>query len=511
MPVREILIPDIGQDKAVDVIEVLVAAGDHIAVDDPLLTLETDKASMDVPSSGAGVVKELKVKVGDKVAEGDLILILEGEGGLPEHTHLEKDKPEVKPEAKPLKASSTVERVPDVGGAAFAKVTELLVKAGDTVSVDDPLLILETDKTAMEVPATETGIIESILVTIGEIVKPGDPVVAFQHEESTAVAAPAAKSALAPSSAANIELGGSIYASPSVRRLAREQGIDLTQVEGSGRKGRITKEDLANAGKPGAKAAAPAKAAAAGDSMGIPAMPAVDFSAFGETEPMPLSRIQKISGPHLHRVWLNMPMVTYHDEADITELEAFRQSLKKEAEAKGVKVTPLAFIVKALTYALQAFPRFNASLDNDGETLLLKKYYNIGIAVDTPNGLMVPVIKGTDQLSIYGICEAMADLSSRARDSKLGPKDLSGGCMSISSLGGIGGTAFTPIINAPEVAILGVTRSAMKPVWDGKEFQPRLMCPLDITFDHRVIDGAEAARFMSFLCQCLTDVRRLLL
>ena len=420
----EILVPDIGDFSEVDVIEVLVKAGDTLAVDDPMMTLESDKASMEIPAPQAGRVSEVKLKVGDKVSQGTLILLLET-----------ADEPMAK-----------------------TSVAVREVSAGEHTAVPP----------AQPSPSEEEG------------------------EQSRS---------------------GRVYASPSVRRIARELDIDLTQVPATGSKGRVTKEDVQNFAK-GADTTAEVKPVAVPDTasgMAIPPIPAVDFSQFGEIEQQPLSRIQKLSGPFLHRAWLNVPMVTHHDEADMTGLEDFRQSLKPEAEKRGVRVTSLVFVMKALACSLQAFPRFNSSLAPDAQSLIFKKYYHIGIAVDTPNGLVVPVVRDVDKKSIYQLSAELAGVSKKARDGKLTPKDMSGGCISISSLGGIGGTAFTPIVNAPEVAILGVTRSQMKPVWNGQEFIPRLMTPLDLTYDHRVIDGAEAARFMVHLCQTLGDIRRILL
>ena len=424
---QEVLVPDIGDFDEVDVIDVLVCEGDTVAEDDALITLESDKASMDIPSPAAGVVKSLEVKVGDQVSEGSLILTLES---------------------------------------------------------------MQTD--SMEKPAQYTS-------------QPSEPIELAKPVK----AVPASKVDALLSS-------DKIYASPSVRRLAREMKIDLGVVPATGRKARVTKEDLFQFADQGGvvkanSSASGAKKAAREGAMSIPPVPAVDFSQFGEIEETPLSRIQKISGPFLHRAWLNIPMVTHHDEADMTELEAFRQSLKPEAEKRGVRVTALVFIMKALANAMAAYPKFNSSLSADGESLIYKRYCNIGIAVDTPNGLVVPVFKDVDKKSIFELSEELGEMSKKARDGKLTPKDMSGGCISISSLGGIGGTAFTPIVNAPEVAILGVTRSQMKPVWDGSEFVPRLMTPLDLTYDHRVIDGAAAARFMVHLCNNLADMRRVLL
>ena len=422
---KDILVPDIGDFSDVDVIEVLVGPGDSVAEEDPLITLESDKASMDIPAPQAGTVVEVKVNVGDKVSEGTLILTLDATEG------------------------------------AAAESAAPAAKA------------------ASPAPA---------------------PAASAPTPAAPAPAAPAVSS-------------GRVYASPSVRRIARELKVDLTQVPPTGRKGRVTKEDVQKFTQGGGKptAAAAATSAAPAGMMGIPPIPPVDFSQFGEIEEQPLGRIQKISGPFLHRAWLNVPMVTHHDEADTTDLEEFRKSLKPEAEKRGLRVTGLVFIMKALASTLQAFPKFNSSLSPDGQSLILKKYCHIGIAVDTPNGLIVPVFRDVDQKSIYELSAELAEVSKKARDGKLGPKDLQGGCMSISSLGGIGGTAFTPIVNAPEVAILGVTRAQMKPVWNGKEFIPRLMTPFDLTYDHRVIDGALAARFMVHLCQSLTDIRRILL
>ena len=429
---QEIKVPDIGDFSDVEIIEVLVSPGDKVNVDDALITVESDKASMDIPSSADGTVVELKVNVGDKVSEGSLILVLDAAGGGDTSA---ADQPETKsgPEAK--------------AEAEQPKDTSPL-----TLSISEPVKEVMSHRTIDK---------------------------------------------------------DAVYASPSVRRLARERNIDLTRLSGTGPKGRITKEDL-DSPMPKPQPSTAAASAAAGMSA-IPAIPGVDFSQFGEIEVKPLTRIQKISGPHLHRAWLNVPMVTHHDEADVTDMEAFRKSLKAEAEKKGIRVTGLVFVMKALAANLKAFPAFNSSLSEDGESLILKKYVNIGIAVDTPNGLVVPVFKDVDKKSIYELSEELGEISKKARDGKLGPKDLQGGCMSISSLGGIGGTAFTPLVNAPEVAILGLTRSKMQPVWNGQEFIPRLMQPIDLTYDHRVIDGANAARFVAQLCQNLSDLKRLLL
>ncbi len=435
---QEIVVPDIGDFSDVEIIEVLVNPGDKVNIDDPLITLESDKASMDVPSSATGTVVELKVKVGDKVSEGSLILMLDSEG------------------------QSDV----SVGTDSNAQAASAEADAGSSNTDDIPK---DTSPVALSIsePVTE--------------------IASFRKIDKNAV-----------------------YASPSVRRLARERNIDLTQISGTGPKGRITKEDL-DSPTPKTDVSTIAQPSQATGMTAIPPIPGVDFAQFGEIEVKPLTRIQKISGPHLHRAWLNVPMVTHHDEADVTDMEAFRKSLKAEADKKGIRVTGLVFVMKALAANLRAFPTFNASLSQDGESLILKKYVNIGIAVDTPNGLVVPVFRDVDKKSIYELSQELGEISAKARDGKLGPKDLQGGCMSISSLGGIGGTAFTPLVNAPEVAILGLTRSQMKPVWNGSEFIPRLMQPIDLTYDHRVIDGANAARFVSSLCQNLSDLKRLLL
>jgi pyruvate dehydrogenase E2 component (dihydrolipoamide acetyltransferase) len=531
--IKEIKVPDIGDFSGVDVIEVLVGPGDLIALDDPLITLESDKASMDIPAPEAGVVKEVKTAVGDKVSEGSVIVLLEvtagGEAAAADDPHPrvhEAGSAAAAPgEAGGGYGGGTLEdiHVPDIGDFADVDVIEVLVAEGDQVSVDDPLITLESDKASMDVPSPLAGMVKALKIGVGDKVSEGTLILTLEHEgaaPSTARATPAAPTA-EPGSAVAVVAPGidaeafkRVHASPSARRLARELGVDLARVAGSGRKSRVTADDVrrfqAAGATPASKAAATAaEPVAAG--MGIPPIPAVNFGKFGEIEERPLSRIQRISGPHLHRSWLNVPMVTHHDEADITELEAFRQALKPEAEKRGVRVTALAFITKAMAAALIEFPTFNASLSADGGSLVLKKYCHIGIAVDTPNGLMVPVIRDVDKKGIYEIGEDMAVISKKARDGKLGPTDMQGGSISISSLGGIGGTAFTPIVNAPEVAILGVTRSRMQPVWNGKEFVPRLMQPLDLTYDHRVIDGAQAARFMRFLCATLGDLRRLIL
>lgn len=460
----EVKIPDIGDFDEVDVIEVLVKTGDRVSVEDPLITLESDKATMDVPSTAEGVISEVRVKVGDKVAEGNVVVVLDSEAGDAEETK--------EPEA-PAPADD------EDGGDDAGEESE----QASTDRRDDG--------------STAEG---------GPHPAPGD-------EDEPPTASPPAGHAPPPTLPPPAERAGVTppHASPAIRRFARELGVDLSRIRGSGPKGRILREDVQQFVKAalGGEAGTAATASTAG--AGIPPIPEVDFSRFGTVETVPLGRIKRISGPHLHRSWLNIPHVTHHDEADITELEAFRQAIKAESEKQGARVTVLAFILKALASTLREFPTVNASLAPDGQSLILKKYCHLGMAVDTPNGLVVPVIRDVDHLGILDLARAMAGISAKARDGKLSPSDLQGGCMSVSSLGGIGGTAFTPIINAPEVAILGVVRARMTPVWNGTEFRPRLMLPLDLSYDHRVIDGAEAARFVSHLCNLLGDVRRLLL
>jgi pyruvate dehydrogenase E2 component (dihydrolipoamide acetyltransferase) len=543
MALVEVKVPDIGDFKDVQIIELLVKPGDTVKVEQSLVTVESDKASMEIPSSTAGVVKELKVALGDKLNEGTLLLILEtGAAAAPALAPAPDAAatPMVAsvapmPAAAPAPASGDVVdiAVPDIGDFADVGVIELLVKVGDTVAVEQSLITVESDKASMEIPSSHAGVIRSLKVTVGDRVSKGSIIATV--EATGGAAAPAAASAPAPApapaaldkavptaalpphepGAAPLNLP---HASPSIRRTARELGVPLAEVKGSGPHGRITQPDLegfvksvlAGATQTKAQAAkAPAAAATGGSLPGLLPWPVVDFAKFGAVERKDLSRIKKISGANLHRNWVMIPHVTNHDDADITELEAFRVTLNKEYEKVGVKVTMLAFLIKACVAALKKFPEFNASLD--GDTLVLKKYFHIGFAADTPNGLMVPVIRDADQKGIVQIAREMNELAAKARDGKLGPADMTGGCFSISSLGGIGGTYFTPIINAPEVSILGVCKSATKPVWDGKAFVPRLILPLSLSWDHRVIDGASAARFNTYLGQVLADLRRVML
>jgi pyruvate dehydrogenase E2 component (dihydrolipoamide acetyltransferase) len=542
----EVKVPDIGDFKEVEVIEVMVKVGDTIKVDQSLLTVESDKASMEIPSSHAGVVKEIKVKVGDKVAEGTLIVVVDAEGAA---APAAAPAPEAAPAAAapvaaasaPVAAPATggVQNiaVPDIGDFKEVEVIEVMVKVGDTVKVDQSLLTVESDKASMEIPSSHAGVVKEIKVKIGDKVAEGS-IIAVIEATGAAVSAPAASApaatpavtsapAAAPVAAqastpvpaavsAAPAPGGKFHASPSVRRFARELGADLTRITGTGPKGRILQDDVRNYIKSvlsGATAAAPVGKSSGGAGLELLPWPSLDFSKFGETELQPLSRIKKISGPNLHRNWVMMPHVTQFDEADITELEEFRKT-SNEAYAKSkspVKLTMLAFVIKASVSALKKFPAFNSSLDAAGENLILKKYYNIGFAADTPNGLVVPVIKNADQKTLGQIAIEMGELAAQARDGKLKPADMQGATFTISSLGGIGGTAFTPIINAPEVAILGLSKSSMKPVWDGKQFVPRLMLPTSLSYDHRVIDGAMGARFSAYLGEVLADLRKTLL
>lgn len=522
----EVRVPDIGDSTDVEVIEVVVSVGDTVAVEDSLIVMESDKASMEVPSSAAGVVKEIKLAVGDKANEGDLVVILEAvaeaaaDAPTPAAAEPEPTAAASAPAGPVADISVTV---PDIGDSVDVEVIEILVAVGDTVAVEDSLVTLESDKASMEIPSSAAGVVKSIAIKVGDKVNLGDAVVVLEATgaapaapapapQAAAPAATPAKAQPSSSPTANVAKGKS-HASPAIRKYARELGADLSRINGSGRKGRIVKNDVKNYIKSvleGASTPGGLSTSTTGGA-GIPPIPAVDFSKFGEIERVEMGRIPKLSAANLHRAWLNIPMVTHHDEADITELEVFRKSLKAEAEKVGVRVTALVFHMKVMAACLKAFPKFNSSITPDGEALIYKKYYNVGIAVDTPNGLVVPVFKDVDKKSIYEISAEIMDVSKRARDKKLKGTEMQGASMTISSLGGIGGTAFTPIVNAPEAAIMGITRARMQPVWDGKEFVPRLMCPLDMSYDHRIIDGADAARFMAHYCQLISDIRRVLL
>ncbi|EOV6249081.1 pyruvate dehydrogenase complex dihydrolipoyllysine-residue acetyltransferase [Vibrio parahaemolyticus] len=533
---KEVHVPDIGGDE-VEVTEIMVAIGDSIEEEQSLITVEGDKASMEVPAPFAGTLKEIKVAAGDKVSTGSLIMVFETAGSGAPAAPAAVEAPAAAPAAAAPAASAAKEvNVPDIGGDEV-EVTEIMVAVGDTVEEEQSLITVEGDKASMEVPAPFAGTVKEIKIAAGDKVSTGSLIMIFSTTEGEVagaapapVAAPAqaaapaaaAPKAEAPAAAAPAATGDFkendeyAHASPVVRRLAREFGVNLSKVKGSGRKSRILKEDVQNYVKEALKrleSGAATSGKGDGAALGLLPWPKVDFSKFGETEVQPLSRIKKISGANLHRNWVMIPHVTQWDNADITALEAFRKE-QNAIEAKkdtGMKITPLVFIMKAAAKALEAFPAFNSSLSEDGESLILKKYVNIGIAVDTPNGLVVPVFKDVNKKGIYELSEELMAVSKKARAGKLTAADMQGGCFTISSLGGIGGTAFTPIVNAPEVGILGVSKSEMKPVWNGKEFEPRLQLPLSLSYDHRVIDGAEGARFITYLNSCLSDIRRLVL
>ena len=567
--VENVLLPDIGDFAEVEIIEILVAPGDTIAPEQSLLTLESDKATMEIPSPIGGTVKEVKVAVGDKISKDALLMTVETGGGAAATEPEEAAEPPAEPapaatptQPSPMSAAAPASpapsetsaaapgaavevRLPDIGDFADIPVIEVLVGVGDQVNVDQSILTLESDKATMEIPSTAAGQVQSVSVRVGDKVNRGDllmtllgaaaPVPGDGEPDSSAeeaeyvqapAAVPKAEAAAAPRPGESerrkapvlprpadmqaIASGRTPHASPAVRRFARELGVDLGRVKGSGRKGRIVKDDVQAYVKQMLSAGAPAPAAA-GLPFQLPAAPEVDFAKFGEIETRPLPRIKKLSGAHLHRCWLTVPHVTQLDEADITALEAFRKEQRSAAEKAGVKLTFMPFLLKAVAGALAQMPTLKASLTPDGESLIVKRYTHIGVAVDTPNGLVVPVLRDVDKKGIFDLSGELMTLSAKARDGKLLPGDMQGGVFSISSLGGIGGTAFTPIVNAPEVAILGVSRSEMKPVWDGESFQPRLMLPLSLSYDHRVVDGAEAVRFTTLLASLLGDIRRLLL
>lgn len=560
--VIEVKVPDIGDFKDLPVIDVLVKAGDKIDAEQALITLESDKATMDVPSPAAGVIKAMSLKVGDEVSEGSLILTLETANGsgaqangaaapapaaapqAPATTAAAPSAPAAAPASAPVAGgTSTIDvKVPDIGGYDDVPVIELLVKVGDTVTAEQSLITLESDKASMDVPSPAAGVVKEVKVKVGDKVSEGTSIVVLEGAAAPAkaaapapapapaVQAPAAQApaaqapapapqqapaAAAPVAPAVAQSGQPIsHASPSVRKFARELGVDVTQVKGTGPKGRIVIDDVRNfvkAALAGNRPAAAVGTPAGGGELNLLPWPKVDFSKFGPVEPKAISRIKKISGANLHRNWVMIPHVTNNDEADIGELEAFRVQLNKENEKAGIKVTMLAFVIKACVLALKKFPTFNASLD--GDNLVFKQYFHIGFAADTPNGLVVPVVRDADKKGVFEIARETSELAKLAREGKLKPDQMQGGCFSISSLGGIGGTTFTPIINAPEVAILGLSRSYQKPVWDEskQQFVPQLTLPLSLSYDHRVIDGAEAARFNAYLGQLLADFRRAML
>ena len=534
-----IKVPDIGSSDEVEVIEISVKAGDRIEVETTLIVLESDKASMDIPSPVAGVIKAVLISEGDKVTEGTPIFEMEVEGAAtaptakPEATEAAKAPEPIiaMAEAAPA-APATVGRqeirVPDIGTSEAVEIVELAASLGDELKVEDALITLETDKASMDVPSPFAGKLVELVVKVGDKVSEGDLIGVI--EVAGAVTAPAASkpeivsslpaatkfaAAVSKPEAAKLEAtavtSGKVHAGPAVRMLARELGVDLTQVAGSGPKGRIVKEDLQDFVKRVMQQTKATSGTAVVGGAGIPPIPLQDFSQFGEVEEKPMGRLLKAGAVNLHRSWLNVPHVTQFDEADITDLEDFRKSVKAEAEKQGARLTPLPFMIKACALALKAFPQFNVSLGGAGDTLIWKQYINIGFAVDTPDGLLVVVVKDADKKSIYDLARESADLAARAQKKQLKGEDMKGGCFTISSLGSIGGTAFTPIVNAPEVAILGVSKASMKPVWDGKAFLPRLMLPLSLSYDHRAINGADAARFTAYLAQQLSDIRKMLL
>ncbi|MEZ9630359.1 pyruvate dehydrogenase complex dihydrolipoyllysine-residue acetyltransferase [Vibrio breoganii] len=526
---KEVHVPDIGGDE-VEVTEIMVSVGDTVEEEQSLLTVEGDKASMEVPAPFSGTVKEIKVAEGDSVTTGSLIMVFELSGAP-----AGASAPVAPPAAPAAPVASAIQEVnvPDIGGDEV-EVTEIMVSVGDSVEEEQSLITVEGDKASMEVPAPFAGTVKEIKITEGDSVTTGSLIMVFETvgggSATPAAAAPApvaapvaAPAASAPAPAQAPATKGDFqenheyaHASPVVRRLAREFGVNLSKVKGTGRKNRILKDDVQNFVKDALKrleSGAGASGKGDGSALGLLPWPKVDFSKFGDTEVQKLSKIKKISGANLHRNWVMIPHVTQWDNADITELEKFRKE-QNAFEAKkdsGIKITPLVFILKAVAKALEEFPSFNSSLSEDGESIILKKYVNVGIAVDTPNGLVVPVFKDVNKKGIYELSAELAAISKKARSGKLTAADMQGGCFTISSLGGIGGTAFTPIVNAPEVGILGVSKSEMKPVWNGSEFTPRLMLPLSLSYDHRVIDGAEGARFITFLNQCLSDIRRLVM
>ena len=548
---KEVNVPDIGDFKDIEIIEVLVKPGDVIQPEDSLITLESDKAAMEVPSPIGGTVVSLNVKPGDKVNRGSLILVVEvadeaapSPAAPPPVPAVTASAPAPMPvavpsppvpapvAAVPASTGAPVEeeiRVPDIGDFKDIEIIEVLVKPGDAIQAEASLITLESDKAAMEVPSPKGGLVKSVRVKPGDRVSQGTPILVLEVMESGPLAAgpaptttpahaspQAATGSVAPlvasAAPATVAIDDGKYlphASPTIRKFARELGVNLARVSGTGTKGRITREDVQQFVKQ--SLTQPAAPVGTGLTLGFPPPPEVDFSKFGAVETQPLTRIQKLSGPNLHRNWVSIPHITQYDDADITDLEAFRLSLKKEAEQRGVKVSILPFVMKAVAASLKAFPTFNASLAPAGDSLILKKYQHIGVAVDTPEGLVVPVIRDVDQKSIFDLAAELAEVSLRARNKKLRGADLEGGCFTISSLGGIGGTAFTPIINAPEVAILGLSRSQMKPVYQNGQFVPRLMLPLSLSYDHRVIDGALGARFIVHLGALLADLKRILL
>lgn len=521
---KDVNVPDIGGDE-VEVTEIMVKVGDKVEAEQSLITVEGDKASMEVPAPFAGTVKEIKISTGDKVSTGSLIMVFEVAGAAPAAAPA---KAEAAPAAAPAASGAKDVNVPDIGGDEV-EVTEVMVKVGDKVEAEQSLITVEGDKASMEVPAPFAGTVKEIKISTGDKVKTGSLIMVFEVAGAAPAATPAAKQdatpavqaekpAAAPAAKAEgksefAENDAYVHATPVIRRLAREFGVNLAKVKGTGRKGRILREDVQAYVKDAVKRAEAAPAATGGGLPGMLPWPKVDFSKFGEIEEVELGRIQKISGANLSRNWVMIPHVTHFDKTDITDLEAFRKQQNAEAEKRklDVKFTPVVFIMKAVAAALEQMPRFNSSLSEDGQKLTLKKYINIGVAVDTPNGLVVPVFKDVNKKSITELSRELTTISKKARDGKLTAGEMQGGCFTISSIGGLGTTHFAPIVNAPEVAILGVSKSAMEPVWNGKEFVPRLMMPISLSFDHRVIDGADGARFITIINNMLSDIRRLVM
>lgn len=525
--VKEVLIPDIGGATNVDVIEIFVKPGDKVAKETSLITLEGDKATMEIPAPFAGTVDQIKVKVGDKVSEGALILTLKTEETDTTKPNLEATKKpattQATQQAAPTSAAPEIKeiRVPDIGDATNVDVIEVHVKPGSTVKPEDALITLEGDKATMDIPSPYAGVIKAVKVAVGNKVSQGDliltmqvtgtatPSIKTEKTETKSAPAVAMQSTQPPVTAApvsaEIKSFADVHAGPGVRQMARELGVDLTRVRGTGSKGRITKEDVQ------AFVKSELQKAKSGTGFALPAAPVIDFTKFGAIETKPLNKIKRATGANVHRSWITVPHVTQFDVADITTMEEFRQSQKAAAEAQGVKLTPLVFIMKAVVAALKEYPIFNTSLDATGENLIYKQYYNLGIAVDTPNGLVVPVVRNVDCKGMLELAKELADISAKARTKGLTPADMAGSCFTISSLGGIGGTAFTPIINTPDVAILGVSKSTMQPVYKDGQFVPRLMLPLSLSYDHRVVDGADGARFITYLALRLADIKTLLL
>ncbi|BBU96882.1 pyruvate dehydrogenase complex dihydrolipoyllysine-residue acetyltransferase [Providencia hangzhouensis] len=518
---KDVAVPDIGGDE-VEVTEIMVKVGDKVEAEQSLITVEGDKASMEVPAPFAGTVKEIKIATGDKVKTGSLIMVFEVAGAAPAAAPAAQAAAPAAPAASAIKDVN----VPDIGGDEV-EVTEVMVKVGDTVSAEQSIITVEGDKASMEVPAPFAGTVKEIKIATGDKVKTGSLIMTFEVAGAAPAAAPAAQPsapapAAAPAQAAPakatdsktefVENDAYIHATPVIRRLAREFGVNLAKVKGTGRKGRILREDVQAYVKDAVKRAE-APAAAGGGLPGMLPWPKVDYSKFGEVEEVELGRIQKISGANLSRNWVMIPHVTLMEEVDTTEVEEFRKQQNKEAEKKklDVKITPLVFVMKAVARALEEMPRFNSSISEDAQRLFLKKYINIGIAVDTPNGLVVPVFKDVNKKGILELSRELMEVSKKARAGKLTASDMQGGCFTISSLGGIGTTGFAPIVNAPEVAIMGLSRSSMKPVWNGSEFVPRLILPMSLSFDHRVIDGADGARFITLVGQLMSDIRRLVM